>query len=77
VRDIPDIERRLTKTPISSISCTATTANGKKYELQFESDGSPITLRKIRQSSLTASGTNCIARRLSMMRLQGRHSAIR
>ena len=43
----------ITKTPISSISCAATTANGKKYELQFESDGSPITLRKIRQSSLT------------------------
>jgi len=43
----------ITKTPISSISCAATTSNGKKYELQFESDGSPITLRKIRQSSLT------------------------
>jgi hypothetical protein len=37
---------------ISSISCTATDANGKKYELQFESDGSPMTLRKLRQAPL-------------------------
>jgi len=44
----------ITRTQISSISCLATSDNGKKYELQFESDGSPITLRKIRQSSLTA-----------------------
>ena len=26
--------------------------NGKKYELQFESDGSPITVRRLRQSAL-------------------------
>jgi hypothetical protein len=37
---------------ISSISCTATTKDGKKYELQFVSDGEPVTLRRIRQSSL-------------------------
>jgi hypothetical protein len=37
---------------ISSISCAATDANGKKYELQFESDGSPMTLRKLRQAPL-------------------------
>jgi hypothetical protein len=37
---------------ISSISCAATDANGKKYELQFESDGSPMMLRKLRQSPL-------------------------
>jgi hypothetical protein len=37
---------------ISSIACTATDRNGKKYELQFESDGSPMTLRKIRRSPL-------------------------
>jgi hypothetical protein len=43
----------ITRTQVSSISCAATAENGKKYELQFESDGSPITLRKIRQSSLT------------------------
>jgi hypothetical protein len=39
---------------ISSISCAATDKNGKKYELQFESDGSPMTVRRIRQSTLSA-----------------------
>jgi hypothetical protein len=38
---------------VSSVSCTATDRSGKKYELLFESDGSPITLRRIRQSPLT------------------------
>jgi hypothetical protein len=39
---------------ISSVSCTATDNNGKKYELQFESDGSPMRLTRLRQSPLTA-----------------------
>jgi hypothetical protein len=39
---------------ISSISCNATDRNGKRYELQFESDGSPMTVRRLRQYSLTA-----------------------
>ncbi len=37
---------------VSSISCAATDRNGKRYELSFESDGSPMTMRKLRQSSL-------------------------
>jgi hypothetical protein len=37
---------------ISSISCTAIDKNGKTYELQFESDGSPIKVRKVRQAPL-------------------------
>ncbi|MBR0799328.1 hypothetical protein JQ615_28470 [Bradyrhizobium jicamae] len=37
---------------VSSINCAATDQNGKKYELSFESDGSPMTLRRLRQSSL-------------------------
>jgi hypothetical protein len=37
---------------VSSISCAAMDKNGKKYELQFESDGSPITVRRLRQSPL-------------------------
>jgi len=37
---------------VSSISCTATDTNGKKYELKFESDGSPMTIRKLRQTPL-------------------------
>jgi hypothetical protein len=38
---------------VSSIACTATDKNGMKYELQFETDGSPMTVRRIRRSSLT------------------------
>jgi hypothetical protein len=38
---------------VSSISCTATDNHGKKYELQFESDGTPITVRRIRPSAPT------------------------
>jgi hypothetical protein len=38
---------------VSSIACTATDKNGKKYELRFESDGSPITVRRVRPSPPT------------------------
>ncbi len=38
---------------VSSISCTATDSSGSSYELQFESDGSPITLRRVRQTTPT------------------------
>ena len=40
-------------TRVSSISCTALDRNGKNYELQFESDSSPMTVRRIRRSPLT------------------------
>jgi hypothetical protein len=33
---------------VSSISCSAVDANGRKYEFKFESDGSPIKVRRIR-----------------------------
>jgi hypothetical protein len=33
---------------VSSIACTATDKNGRKYELRFESDGLPITVRRVR-----------------------------
>lgn len=39
---------------ISSISCSAVDKNGKTYELQFESDGSPMTVRRVRHYSLAA-----------------------
>jgi hypothetical protein len=39
---------------VSSVSCSATDKNGKKYELQFDSDGSPITVRRLRQIPLTS-----------------------
>jgi hypothetical protein len=38
---------------VSSISCSATDKDGKKYELQFESDGSPITIRRVKPSPPT------------------------
>jgi hypothetical protein len=34
---------------VSSISCTAMDKGGQKYELRYVSDGSPITLRRIRR----------------------------
>jgi hypothetical protein len=38
---------------VSSIACTATDKHGKKYDLHFESDGSPITVRRVRPSAPT------------------------
>ena len=38
---------------VSSITCSATDKGGRKYELAFESDGTPITLRRIRMSAPT------------------------
>jgi hypothetical protein len=38
---------------VSSISCTATDKKGRQYKLQFESDGSPITIRRVRTSAPT------------------------
>ena len=40
---------------VSSISCEATDANGNKYQLQFESDGSPIRVYMISVSNPTSS----------------------
>ena len=36
---------------VSSISCSATDKNGRKYELQFESDGSPMIMRRVQAIS--------------------------
>lgn len=38
---------------VTSISCSATDRNGRSYELQFESDGSPIALHRVRLSPPT------------------------
>jgi hypothetical protein len=35
---------------VSNISCSATEKNGQKFELRFDSDGSPMTLRRIRRT---------------------------
>jgi hypothetical protein len=37
---------------VSSISCSATDANGVTYELRFESDGSPVRVMNIKVSDL-------------------------
>ena len=38
---------------VSSIACKASDKNGQTYELQFESDGLPITVRRVRPSAPT------------------------
>jgi hypothetical protein len=39
---------------VSSIACSAIDAQGRKYEFQFESDGSPIKVRMIRVADTVA-----------------------
>jgi hypothetical protein len=38
---------------VSSITCTATDKHGRQYQLKFESDGTPITVRRVRASAPT------------------------
>jgi len=38
---------------VSSVVCSATDRSGRKYELRFESDGSPITVRRVNPSAPT------------------------
>jgi hypothetical protein len=38
---------------VSSVVCSATDKHGKKYELRFESDGLPITVRRVNPSAPT------------------------
>jgi hypothetical protein len=59
-------------TGISSVACTATDKTGKKYEVQFETDGSPITLRRIRRTPLTTEKTPCDAKPAARMPQPGR-----
>jgi hypothetical protein len=35
---------------VSSVSCSAVDKKGRKYDLQYESDGSPIDVRRVRQT---------------------------
>jgi len=37
---------------VSNISCSAIEKSGKKFELRFDSDGSPMTLRRIRRTPI-------------------------
>jgi hypothetical protein len=38
---------------VTSITCSATDRSGRRYELQFESDGAPIALHRVRLSPPT------------------------
>jgi hypothetical protein len=35
---------------VASVSCVATGNDGKKYELQFESDGAPVALKRVKRT---------------------------
>jgi hypothetical protein len=37
---------------VSSISCTASDKNGKTYELQYQSDGAPMAVRRIKRTRI-------------------------
>ena len=41
---------------VTSVVCSATDKSGRKYELRFESDGSPITVRRVNPSAPTIRG---------------------
>jgi hypothetical protein len=38
---------------VNSVVCSATDRSGRKYELRFESDGSPVTVRRVNPSAPT------------------------
>jgi len=56
---------------VSSISCSAVDRNGRKYELQFDSDGSPIMVRRIWRAPLATERR----RTLRTEQLECRHKA--
>jgi hypothetical protein len=41
---------------ITSVVCSATDRSGKRYELRFESDGAPISVRRVNPSAPTIRG---------------------
>jgi len=60
---------------VSSVSCIATDGNGTKYELQFESDGSPIKVKMIRVADPDAEERNAKALAAHIEQLKCRHMA--
>ena len=56
---------------VSSISCSAVDRNGKRYELQFDSDGSPIMVRRIWRAPLATERR----RTMHIEQLECRHKA--
>ena len=66
----------LARQQVSSISCTATDGNGRRYELQFESDGSPIEVRMIRAGDPAAEDERSKAVAAHMEQLKCRQMAV-
>ena len=60
---------------VSSVSCMATDANGRKYEFQFESDGSPIKVQTIRISESVEEDRRAEALAAPVEQLKCRHMA--
>ena len=61
---------------VSSVSCNAADENGRKYEFQFESDGSPIKVRMIRVADTAAEDQRTKALAAHMEQLKCRQQAV-
>ena len=57
---------------ISSVTCNAADGKGRKYEFQFESDGSPIKVRMIRVADTVVEEqrTKALAAHVEQMKCQ-------
>lgn len=66
----------LARQQVSSISCNATDEGGRRYELQFESDGSPINVRMIRAADPAAEEERTRMLAAHMEQLRCRQKAI-
>lgn len=60
---------------VSSVSCIATDGKGRKYELQFESDGSPIKVMAIRAADPDAEERHAQVLSAHMVQLKCRQMA--
>lgn len=61
---------------VSSVSCNAADGNGRKYEFQFELDGSPIRVRMIRVADTVAEERRTKALAAHMEQLKCREQAV-
>lgn len=60
---------------VASVSCLASDAKGRKYELRFESDGSPITVKMIRVADPEAEEQRARVLNSHIEQLKCRHKA--
>jgi hypothetical protein len=61
---------------VSSVSCNAADGSGRKYEFQFESDGSPIKVRMIRVADTVVEEQRIKALAAHMEQLKCRQEAV-